>query len=369
VDGTTWRPLRTLVCLLAACGVAAGAASARPVAAGPAAGRGDVLQAGPPGTELTLTPAAGAPRLARADGRGVALELPEGAAPTAVAALAEGWAVAGTRPDGGGGTRLFFVVGSAGRTLPLAPPPGRGGAVRRDPVLLVDGGRLAGAAWLEGDATGRLGVRAAAFDGERWGAPEPVAPPGPGSQLALAGAVLDDGSWLLAWSAFDGGDDEIVWAQRLGGSWLPAARLGADNAVPDITPALAATAGGGAVAAWSRYDGREYRLRTARFERGEWRLEEWAGSAGSLFPSFAGTREKPWLLYRDARAAGWAVAEVAPAGEERTLPARRLAADTPSERPAVIAEDGAPLLVWPAAGDGSTLRVRPRASGAAEGGR
>ena len=369
MDGTTRRPLRALACLLAACGLAAGAASPRPAAAGPAAGRGDVLQAGPPGAELTLTLAAGSPRLARAGERGVALELPEGAAPTAVAALAEGWAVAGTRPDGGGGTRLFLVVGFAGRPRPLAPPPGWDGAVRRDPVLLVDDGRLAGAAWLEGDATGRLGVRAAAFDGERWGAPEPVAPPGPGSQLALAGAVLDDGSWLLAWSAFDGGDDEIVWAQRLGGSWLPAARLGADNAVPDITPALAATAGGGAVAAWSRYDGREYRLRTARFERGEWRLEEWAGSAGSLFPSFAGTREKPWLLYRDARAAGWAVAEVAPAGEERTLPARRLAADTPSERPAVIAEDGAPLLVWPAAGDGSTLRVRPRASGAAEGGR
>ena len=362
MDGTPARPPRAIVCLLAVCGLA-GAAAAHPAAGDPAAfGRADALQAGPPGAELTLTAAAGAPRLGRADGAAVALELPEGATPSAVAALDDGWAVAGSRPDGAGGTRLFFVLGSGGRARPLAPPPEPGGALRRDPVLLVDGGRLAGAAWLEGDAGGRLGVRAAAFDGERWGAPEAVAAPGPGSQLALAGAVLDDGSWLLAWSAFDGGDDEVVWAHRVGGSWLPAARLGVDNAVPDVAPALAATAGGGAVAAWSRYDGRQYRLRTARFERGAWRAEAWAAPAGSLFPSFAGTRERPWLLYRDAGAGGWAVAEVAATAAGGTLRDLRLAPGTPAGRPAVVAEDGAPVFVWAAAGDAPALRVRPRAA-------
>ena len=365
MDGTAERPLRAAVCLLAACGLAAGAA-ARPA---PAAGRADVLQAGAPGAELTLVDAAGVPRLALAGGAGAPLELPAGAAPSAVAALAGGWAVAGSHPDGAGGRRLFFVLGAGGRGRPLAAPAGPRAAVRRDPVLLAEGGRLAGAAWLEGDPGRPLGVWAAAFDGAAWGSPEPVAPPGPGSQLALAGAVLDDGSWLLAWSAFDGGDDEIVWARRLGGSWLPAARLAPDNAVPDITPALAATAGGGALAAWSRYDGRQYRLRVARFEGGAWRSEAWAGPAGSLFPSFAGARERPWLLYRDAGARGWAVAEVAAPGAASPVRAVRLAADTPAERPAVIAEDGAPALVWPADGESAALRVRPRAAGAAEGGR
>jgi hypothetical protein len=241
--------------------------------------------------------------------------------------------------------------------------------VRRDPVLLVDGGALAGAAWLEGEAGRPLGVWAAPFDGARWGAPEPVAPPGPGSQLALAGAVLDDGSWLLVWSAFDGGDDEIAWARRLGGGWLPAARLSADNAVPDVAPALAATAGGGAVAAWSRYDGREYRLRLARFEGGAWRGEEWAGPPGSLFPSFTGGRDRPWLLYRDAGARGWAVAEVAGPEAAGALRLLGLAPGTPAGRPAVIAEDGEPVLVWPAAAGAAELRLRPRAAGAAEGGR
>jgi hypothetical protein len=333
------------------------------------------VQAWDGGRELTASAAGGSLRVELGPPGAAApagdVPLPEGAVVGAAALLADGWAVAGSRPvlgEGGegaaSGRRLFFAAGGAAGARALPEPAGQRAPVRQDPLLLVDGGRLAGAAWLEGDPGGRLGVRAAVWDGERWGEPEAVAAKGPGSQLALAGAVLDDGSWLLVWSSFDGSDDEIVWAHRLGGGWLPARRLAADNAVPDVVPAVAATAGGGAIAAWSRYDGREYRLRTARFAGGEWYGEAWAGPPGSMFPTFAGDRDRRWLLYRDAGARGWAVAEVTAGGG---LGVPRVAAETPAERPAVALGAGAPALVWTAAGEASALRVEPEP--AAAGGR
>jgi hypothetical protein len=122
--------------------------------------------------------------------------------------------------------------------------------------------------------------------------------------------VLADGSWLLAWSAFDGTADEIVWSQRVGTSWLPVRRLSAPNKVPDITPALTATAGGGALIAWSRYDGHGYQLRMARFEHGGWLDEHVAGPSGSLYPAFLGTSDRPRLLYLEAAARSWSVLDM-----------------------------------------------------------
>lgn len=365
MDGIV-RPLRASVFLLAACGLAATAAGPRPALA--ASAPGDVLQAGRPGAELTLV--AGGDRLELPGGAVARLEIPAGGAASALAALADGWAVAGSRGDGAGGRRLFFLRGHGDRGRPLPAPAGQRVAVRQDPVLLVDGGRLVGAAWLEGDPARPLAVAAAAWDGTRWSAPERVAPPAPGSQLALAGTVLGDGSWLLVWSAFDGADDEIVWARRVGGSWLAPSLLSADNRVPDVTPGLTAVDGGGAVVAWSRYDGRSYRLRTARFAGGEWRDERWAAGAGSLFPSFAGTGERPWLLYFDASDAaaggsgGWTVAEL-----DRDAGVRRRwqTGATPDPRPAVLAAGGdEPLLAWSAEAGVAARRVRLRAVGGGE---
>ncbi|HKI02088.1 MAG TPA: hypothetical protein VKK31_08915, partial [Thermoanaerobaculia bacterium] len=232
-------------------------------------------------------------------------------------------------------------------SAPLAEPAGQVGAMRSGPVLLVDGGRLAGLAWLEGDGPRSFSVRAAAWTGSRWQAPQRVSHPGPGSQLALAGAVLADGSWLLAWSAFDGTADEIVWSRRVGGSWLPVSRLSSRNSVPDITPALAATPGGGALIAWSRYDGNGYQLRTARFAAGEWRGERAAAPSGSLFPAFVdgGDRVSVRLLYMNAVPRAWSVLDLD--GEGRIL----AKATVPSalDRPVVSFDgSGAVKMRWPA---------------------
>lgn len=366
------RPLLGAVCLLLA---GAGA----PVAAAGATGgidTPDPLQAerDTRGAVLTAVDDGGA-RLELAPGPepGVSLRLPPPADATGateysdLALLDDGWVAAGSYTAGDGFRHLWLQRGTAAaRALP--EPPGRRARLRHDPALLVDGGRLAGVAWLEGQDQRSLAVFAAAWDGRGWSAPRQVAAPGPGSQLALSAAVLGDGSWLLVWSAYDGEDDEIVWSRRIGDTWLAPARLSADNPVPDITPALTVT-DGGALVAWSRYDGHSYRLRLARFDGGAWGGERWAAAAGSLFPSFSGGGDRPRLLYRDARARGWSLLELDAAGVERS---HASAAATPGVRPVVEVERwgraaGVARLRWPGLGAaGGALAVELRNPPAAE---
>ena len=207
---------------------------------------------------------------------------------TALVAVRDGRLAAGTRRTDAG-TELVLFAEAADRVASLPVPTLRIGAVRHDPQPLVADGELAGLAWLEGRDLRSLAVRFARWVGEGWERPHTVAAPGPGSQLALAAARLADGSWLLAWSRYDGGDDEVVWSRSAGSdgaAWSPPRRIAADNAVPDVTPALAAAPGGGAVAAWSRYDGEDYRVVTARFDGRRWTVPRVVGPAGSLEPSW-----------------------------------------------------------------------------------
>ena len=330
--GSFLRPLGPVLCLCLLYGAAAVSAQEEP------------LQASRNGEALALVPAEGSARLELPGGRSLRLTLPDRAELSSLAALDGGWAVAGSYPDATGGRRLFLLRGDDKAARPLPEPAGQVGAERSGPVLLVDNGRLAGLAWLEGDDRQSLSVRAAAWTGRRWEAPQQVSHPGPGSQLALAGAVLTDGSWLLAWSAFDGTADEIIWSRRVGGSWLPVSRLSSRNAVPDITPALTATAAGGALVAWSRYDGRSYQLRAARFEAGEWRGERAAGPSGSLYPTFVGDAGRVRLLYMDAVPRAWSVVELD--GEGRAV--AKATVLSALDRPVVsFEENGAVRMRWP----------------------
>lgn len=305
-----------------------------------------LLQARSGAGDIVLVATPGAARLEFPGGGVLDVELPERAELSSLAAADGAWWAAGSYPDAEGGQRLLLLGGDERRARRLPVPGGQSGRARLWPVLLVDGGRLAGVAWLEGDGLQGLAVAAAAAraDGS-WRRPQWVSRPGPGSQLALTGAVLADGSWLLAWSAFDGRDDEIVWSRRLGETWLPAARVSADNAVPDITPALAA-AGPGALLAWSRFDGADYRLMLARFVGGEWRQERVAGAAGTLYPSFAGDRERPCLVFRSALAGAWTAEELDEAGA--VLRRGEVASDRELP-PVVTATPGGLRLAWPGA--------------------
>ncbi|MEA2562590.1 MAG: hypothetical protein QOH06_4094 [Acidobacteriota bacterium] len=265
-------------------------------------------------------------RLEMPGGRAVPVVLPQRADVSALAELGQGWLAAGSAP-GEDGRRTLFLMGSEGA---LPAPPGQQGAERRGAVFFVEDGTLQGMAWLEGNDDRTLAVRAAEWNGHAWQAVEPVSQPGPGSQIALAGAVLSDGSWLLAWSAYDGEDHEIVWARRTAQGWSPARPISKGNAVPDITPALAAS-GTGALLAWSRYDGESYRLQLARFDKDGWKDERPVAPSGSFHPSFQGS----YLLYQTAAPRSWSVLELAPSG---TVLRRASALSALTERP-VLSED------------------------------
>ena len=330
--GTFFRPLGGALCCLLLYGAAAASAQDEP------------LQAWRGGEALALIPGPGGARLDLPGGRSLPLSLPERAEVSSFAALDNGWILAGSFRDASGRQRLFLLKGNDQRSTTLAEPSGQEGRRRRDPQLLVDNGRLAGLAWLEGDGDRDLSVRSAVWNGRGWGTPERVSYPGPGTQIALTGAVLSDGSWLLAWSAFDGRDHEIVWSLRAAGAWLPVRRLSPGNAVPDITPAVTATAGNGALIAWSRFDGRGYQLQTARFERGEWNSEQPAGPSGSLYPVFLGDARNPRLLYMDAWPRAWTVLDLD--GEGRV----RAKATVPSsqDRPVVTFQGDSEIRMrWP----------------------
>lgn len=212
------------------------------------------------------------------------------------------------------------------------------------PIASADGA-LSGLAWLEGADRQSYAVVFSDWDGARWSEPKTVAPAAPGSQLALAGTTLADGSRLLLWSRFDGHDDEVVAARFAEGEWSPAVALDADNRVPDITPSLVAVPGG-ALAAWSRYDGHDYRVMISRFDGEKWSVPAWAGPAGSTFPQLAkwapgaadgsplrGGNPSAWLTFASARPRGWSLVELDRAGREL----RRGAVEgAPAARPAVV---------------------------------
>ena len=275
-------------------------------------------------------------------------------------AWASGWVAAGSAPAGDG-TRLLLLARAASEVRALAPPVA--GRSVREPVLLGVGESLEGLAWIEGNR-----VHAAARVGSSWAAPSMVAEAAAGTTLGLAGSALADGTWLLLWSASDGEDDEITWSLRSQqGAWSAPSRLAPDNAVPDLTPALYATADG-ALAAWSRFDGIEYELVLSRFDGHTWSAPRRVAGAGALRPSFLepagrvpqwesperkifsaggsrwdtrGAAGAPLLLYRAARPRGWAVVEAA----APFLEIARSTLDRP-DRPAVELDEAGARLVW-----------------------
>jgi len=303
-----------------------------------------------------LVSASGEAQLELASGETISARLPAGASLDVTAALDSGWLAAGTQPTGTeakpASTRDLLLLTGNGQTVSTLPaPPGKTAALRQEPLPLVEDGRLAGLVWLEGESRRSFGVRFAAWNGTAWDTPEVVAPPGPGSQLALTAAHLHDGSWVLAWSAFDGHDDEIVWSRRVHGAWSRPQRVAADNNVPDITPALTAVENT-ALLAWSRYDAAlgEYRVVMSRFVQGHWTAPEAAAPPGSLYPTFeAAPSGRLRMLYRTAMPQGWEMVEMDTAGH-----AIRHAAVTAAQsaRPVVstATADAAAVFRWPAAG-------------------
>ena len=309
------------------------------VVATAAAGGEGTLQHGVGPTAVSVTTSGDSTILRMRDDRALQLAADPSFAPSDVAVAGDSWLVAGSRRGLDRRERVALFAGTAARQREVRAPRGQTGAVRALPVLL-DGERVlrgesgGGIAWLEGAHPRRFAVWAAAWEGEEFGAPELVSPAGPGTQTALAGVALADGSWLLVWAGFDGEDDEILWSRRFGDGWSEPQRVGPDDATPDITPSVAATADGAALV-WSSFESGGYRLSVATFREGAWSEPATLESANGLYPEFVRGVATPTLTYLEAAPQRrWVVVEIDPT-ERREL-ARAAVASSAEERPLVV---------------------------------
>jgi hypothetical protein len=271
------------------------------------------------------------------------------------AEFADGWIAAGIRPRSATlDLSLVADVGRGPRRLPA--PPNRQGALRTGPTPSVHSGGLVGLAWLEGDDLRSFSVRAAVLEQGSFTEGVTVSPPLAGSQSGLSAAVLEDGSWLLVWSRFDGHDDEIYWALRpTTGEWTTPRRLTGDNAVPDVTPHLMAH-GSGALIAWSQLRD-EYEVVTARFDGRTWSTPRSMGIAGTISPAFRRLGGQDYLLVRNAWPAGWTAFHLDSAGHASDFAV--VAEDSP--RPPILRRLAGSSLVfeWPGKRRRDTLDWEP----------
>lgn len=276
-------------------------------------------------------------------GAEMVVELPPGAMLLDLEPTQAGWMASGHMPLSDG-TELLLVEERDGQIELLAIPERSSSRFRGQPALLMERDRLTGLVWAEGDGPTEYEIWAASWNGSQWGATELVSPQGPGSQLAPVGIVLEDGSWLAVWPAFDGTDDEIRWSRRVDGRWSSPERVHPDNAVPDVIPDVIAI-DGGALVVWSWFDGNDYRLRTSRFAGGIWSDIETFGEKGSIDPGLVRIEDGARLLYKTVNPATWTVRQLDRNGLERRQAV--LSVDT-NDRPLLFNEDGdQPRLHWP----------------------
>lgn len=277
-------------------------------------------------------------------GEPTALPLLPGARPHRLEVANGRFWLSAVEATGDKGAAIVVLRGQGTQVERLPRPAARSAQLLLEPTLLVNTSGLRGILWLEGDRVQNLAVRAATWTGSSWTPPVTVAPPGPGTQIALTAAVLTDGSWLAAWSAFDGQDDEILWSRAEGGRWSDPLPVATSNQVPDITPSLLAT-GGGALLAWSQFhtDG-HYRAVIAAFDGKSWGAAQTAGGPGTHFPELQQV-DRPLLLYRQSKPHQWVFSEIDSQGQvlrRATLLSER------DEAPLIVrADDRGPEAMWP----------------------
>ena len=95
------------------------------------------------------------------------------------------------------------------------------------------------------------------------------------------------------------------------------------------------------------YDGNDYRLRLARFERDEWSAVETLGERGSLSAGFIESGEGVSLLFQTAMPASWTVLELDRRGRRLR---QAVVPSASNERPLLVPDETGPArLYWPEA--------------------
>lgn len=254
---------------------------------------------------------------------------------TTIAETRGGWTAAGIRGEDSA-SKLILVHRSNQGTGRLAAPALQRHPLQLRPALAVRGEELEGVAWLEGTDLTSLSVRAASWASGEWAEVTVVAPPARGSQTGLVATVMEDGKWLLAWSAFDGRDDEILWSIGRDGDWSVPQRLDRNNSVPDIMPTVVSTPDG-ALLSWSRMIDGQYQLLLSRLGANGWSRPQVIGPPGSIEPGFSLLDGQLLLLYRHAWPQAWAVTELSPKGRALRL---AVVSDDGKSRPVLMGSSG-----------------------------
>ncbi|MEM7349682.1 MAG: hypothetical protein AAF657_02675 [Acidobacteriota bacterium] len=290
--------------------------------------------------DLLLPAGEGRSQVQLRDGRQIELPFTAKARVSDFRAAEGRWFAAAVARDAQG-PRLELATGDGDRVDSLAAPTVTDAPLLAQPIFVTDTARVHALAWLEGGAHNRLAVHAARRVGNAWGTTEIISPAGLGTQTALTSTVLADGTWLLAWAAYDGTDDEILWSRWSNGAWSAPQPVATDNRVPDITPTLRATAEG-ALLAWSRYDGNDYRVNVAHFDGIGWTEPAIIGTRGSTFPRFSDVSELT-LTYQHADPRAWAVAELDATGQ---VLRRATVAEPRPDRPFLAVSGSTVTLEW-----------------------
>lgn len=271
--------------------------------------------------------------LAWVDGRHVQLPVAKASVVSSPRIQGDQWWVTATERHAEG-TRISLIRGQDDKVVEQSLVREASDMVLFGPQPIVDAEGLQAVLWLEGSEIRRSEVRFASWQNGAISEPKTLSLRGIGTQTALSVTPLSDGSWLAVWTAFDGHDDEILWSRyrqdATGGSgqWSAPAPLAANNQVPDITPRVVATEAG-ALVAWSRFDGRDYRVMVAHFSdkplsdktlsdktgggqptdssvttANPWSEPLAVGGRGTVYPEFLPTAS-PTLAFRQAVPAGW----------------------------------------------------------------
>lgn len=251
----------------------------------------------------------------------------------------DGWVATGS-DDRLSGRRLIVKVDFGRGIRNLPSPPQRHGSLAWWPLPIVHRSELVGLVWLEGNQIDRLSVLGARWLDDSWSTPVVISPPGVGSQAGLSATVLAGGSWLLAWTRWDGEDDEIVWSLGDGDRFSRPALVAGGNAVADILPSVLAE-GRGALIAWSQEQGNRYALQMARFDGRKWQPIDTPHTA-AVAPQLVRRGEATWLSLwaNDARGSEWVLSRI---DGDRLSTVDRVRGS--SARPAVVSsDDGAPRL-------------------------
>lgn len=316
------------------------------------AATGLLLTGGVVRAQVALEVDSGSARIWRSSGEPTRLSLGRHQRPRVAVPAEGGVIIAGDDQSDGD---LFFLHQTTGSAVELPSPPLQDGPLRTAPVILTAEDRMEGVAWLEGTGQDDFSILASVWNGTSWEDVEVVSAGTGRAQLALASTVLDDGSWLVLWAGYDGNDDDIFWSRRVDGRWTQPERIHANNKVPDVLPTVV-THGDMAHAAWSYFDGSDYRIRTARWNGSSWTEGETLAGKGTVKAELESRAGRAFMTYRSVEPEAWNVVELDRSGNPRTSSFVRPF----EERPLVVIDERSqPALYWPWR-EGARPRTEPR---------